>query len=348
MEADENEKLIATLIHISDLHFGDKFTTDETLLKKLLMLVPFLRGTYAHSYEAARALAVRVNQILKNRKEKEIPAGVVFTGDLTSSGEKGEFLVGTTFLRGAHWTGAKWSVGLNLGEDRPEIDFKSSPALFFVPGNHDIWQRKKPDVLGAYGDHFPGPFPKQWKVTTQKRPIFLHGLDSTQNTLLKHRLARGRVPSEHLDELCNRLEQLMLKKDSKDGIHIILLHHPLIDPKEGGWDPTLELEDRQAIAQRLSKLGAHMVLAGHVHQQLVLTGYHQNSDLCGYTLMPNHAIAGTATQMFSEECNFLLLDIFVRKIRLQVFKYSKKTGQFDVNSNKDHAFTLMFRCYKNS
>lgn len=329
MKPEENEKNIATVVHISDLHFTDKFRTDESRFKKLLANLPFLKGTYAHSYQAARALANRVKKILRDKKQNRVPVCIVFTGDLTSCGEEGEFDIGNTFLRSSIWTGTG-QVGLNLGEDCSEIDFNTTPALFSIPGNHDIWKRNHPDKLAAYLNFFPGPFPKTWKIETESRTIFLHGLDSNQNTLLKHKLARGRLRPEQLDELDKRLEMLQMAQIGKDPIHIVFLHHPLIAAGERSWDPTMELDDCQIIAKRLKQFGVDLVLSGHVHQEFYVSGEWD---------MPHHAIAGTATQMFSER-NFLLLDIYDRKICLQVYEYSKETLQFVPNEDKKHIFAL--------
>lgn len=329
MDADKNE-IIATLIHISDLHFRDKFVNEATLFQKQLVrrISPW-KGTCAHSYQTAMALSTQVNEILKERKEKGIPAGVVFTGDLTSSGKKGEFLTGTTFLRGEYCIGAIGNIGLNLKEDCSEIDINSTPALFYVPGNHDIWGRNQPDEIAAYRDHFPGNFPKRWKFITRGRPIFLFGLDSTQNTKLEHWLARGRVSPEQLkrfEELLNDIRQK--DKQARGAIHIVFLHHPLVDVNNGDWNPTMKLDDREIIAKNLCGL-VDLVLAGHVHQE-----FFSSTHDC----MLNHAIAGTATQLFSK-CNFLLLDIYNEKIHLHVFEYIEKIREF-IPSHKEHTFTL--------
>ncbi len=325
MEASQG--ILGTLVHISDLHFGEKFSTDENTFKKLLASLPYLKNTCAHSYQAAGALSIRINQILEDRKDNNIPAGVVFTGDLTRSGEDGEFIVGTTFLRGAHHTGTRQSVGLRLGNDMSEVDFNSTPSLFYVPGNHDIWKRNHPDQLATYLSHFPSGFPKIWKLITGSFPIFLYGLDSTQNTKLKHRLARGRILPEQLDELCNIIRLSRLKE--KDSIHIVFLHHPLIGAEGNNWESTMELDERQVVANRLYEL-ADVVLAGHIHQDFILSKKDNPS-------MPNHAIAGTGTQQFSNR-SFMLLDIYERKIRLYVFEYDQKTLEFIPTQEK--TFTL--------
>ncbi len=125
MQQNVDNEPLGTLVHISDLHFGNKFTADEKLMKRMLASLPFAQGLCGHSYQAARALALRVNQIIHDRRSKKIPVCVVFTGDLTRSGEEGEFVVGSTFLRKAHSTGAGRSVGLELVESRAKLKMGS-------------------------------------------------------------------------------------------------------------------------------------------------------------------------------------------------------------------------------
>jgi 3',5'-cyclic AMP phosphodiesterase CpdA len=326
---DDNSSILATVIHISDLHFGQRFTTDETLFREILANIPFLKGVYTHSYQAARALSIRINQILADRKRSNIPSVVAMTGDLTRGGDQDEFLIGTTFLRGETWTGAGKAVGLKLGEDRPEIDQETNPALLIIPGNHDIWKRKQPEHLAAYFDHFPGKYPKSWKITTKGRPIVLHGLDSTQTADFKNKLARGYVNPERLNALCKEIELSRIIDEYKDAIHIVMLHHPLI--KEGDKSEiTMVLDDRETVAQRLYSCGVDLVLAGHFHRE------YYASEKPG---MPNHALAGTATQLFSDR-NFLLFDIYKDKIQLKMFEYCKKTLEFIPIKKKERTFVI--------
>lgn len=329
MNNDSSGNILATLIHISDLHFGHRFTTDETLFKELLANIPFLKGVYTHSYQATRALSIRINQILTDRKGNNIPGVVVMTGDLTRGGDQDEFLIGTTFLRGETWTGAGKAVGLKLGGERSEIDETSDPALLAVPGNHDIWKRKHPEQLAAFFDYFPDEYPRSWKITTKGRPIVLHGLDSTQTTDLKNKLARGYVRPEKLDALCKEIELSKIIDEYKDAIHIVSLHHPLIKEKDKS-EITMVLDNRDTVAQRLYSSGVDLVLAGHFHREYYV------SEKPG---MPNHALAGTATQLFSDR-NFLLLDIYEEKIQLKLFEYSKKTLEFIPIKRKEHTFVI--------
>lgn len=314
MRESSDKQLLATVIHISDLHFGDKFTTDETKFKRLLASLPYLQGTCAHSYQAARALAIRVNQIIENRINRNIPVCVAFTGDLTSSGEDAEFTVGSTYLRSEYRVGAGQSVGLGLGNDREFIEPGDEAAVFTVPGNHDIWKRRHPDVMGTYRRHFPNRFPRFF-IDTAKRSIILYPLDSTQNTVLRHRLARGRVPEEDLDALV-----AMLKfGTSLDCIQIVCLHHPIGDPPDKTFGVSMILDAREQIAQRLAESGASLVLSGHVHECYIVDAKP--------SIIPAHVVAGTATQQFSER-SFFVLDIYEDEIWPLVFGYDQESLQF--------------------
>ena len=89
---------LATLFHISDLHFGNQFFNNITFFKKIQSATP-LKGFFVHDYQVACALANRINDIKIDRKDNNIPCGVVFTGDLTASGKDLQFITGSNFLR---------------------------------------------------------------------------------------------------------------------------------------------------------------------------------------------------------------------------------------------------------
>ncbi len=246
----------------------------------------------------------------------------MFTGDLTRSGEEEEFIVGSTFLRKAHSTGAGRDVGLELRESQEKLKRGSKPALFAIPGNHDIWKRRSPDQRGAYKRFSPGMFPTICRIETRSRPILLCGLDFTQNTEMLHRLARGRVAPDELDFLCTNLP---LARYS-EAIKIVCLHHPLGDPPGKSHNVSIRLEDREAIAERLRACGADLVLAGHIHKSHIFPE-------------TNHAVAGTATQQFSKR-NFLLIDVYEREIKLLPFDFDSRSLQFLPTEDKRHTFSI--------
>lgn len=274
---------------------------------------------------------------------------MVFTGDLTSRGQQGEFSVGSTFLRNAHNVGAGTDVGLRLGPPLDQINTISGPKLFAIPGNHDVWQQDQPVQHAAYRAHFPGDFPIQCSIVTRSRPIVLYGLDSTQTTYLGgwlawggvkssklgKWLARGGVKGSELDRLSGLFEASWTSNN--DVIQIVCLHHPLADPPDRSYKLSMmRLDDRDNIASRLRAFGVDLVLAGHVHRCFIPN----NRNL------PPHAVVGSATKQFSRDRNFLLIDIHEKKICLTVFDYCKDRLQFVPRNGGPHSIPLKKRKHK--
>jgi 3',5'-cyclic AMP phosphodiesterase CpdA len=201
-------------------------------------------------------------------------------------------------------------VGLKLRDPREETVPGENAALFSVPGSHDIWGRGQPKVMNAYNRHFPGKFPIM-KFRTTGRPIVLHGLDSTENTKWLARLARGRVSHEQLDFVCEWISAA--KRDESDPVNIVCMHHPLSDPPGKEFNLTMRLDERDAIAKRLAKSGADLVLAGHVHE------YYCADPKVGDS--PGLVVAGSSTQQLSAR-SFYVLDVYDTEIRVEVFEYT--------------------------
>ena len=306
---------IATIVHISDLHFAKTFTTDETLFRHWLSKIPGVQGAFGHSYQAAGALAARVIQVVTNRREHGVPVCVAATGDVTYRGGEAEMVVASTYLRSAHATSARRRVGLALG-DPAETVKSGNAAVFLVPGNHDIRGRKNPKTLGAYKRHFPGDFPSRCVLESAPRPVVIHGLDSTQNTVLRHRLARGRIPEEEIAAVCELLE----KERDSDAIQVVCLHHPLQDAERSEIDPSMALDDREIVARRLFDAGADLVLAGHIHEYLIAP---RDEARC----TPNHVVAGTGCQQFSSR-SFMVCDFYDEGVMVTALGYDGETRQF--------------------
>jgi 3',5'-cyclic AMP phosphodiesterase CpdA len=309
---------IASIIHISDLHFSSKFTTDEG---EFIEQHVQPKGIHSHSYQAAVSLSIRVNQILQNRKRHKIPTVVIVTGDVTRIGRDREFQVAVTFLKGEIWVGARQSWGLNLKENDSQVGEGNSPALFYIPGNHDTWKLRFGIFNSAYRSYFPDAFPTQLTIVTGERIIQIYGLDSTHTSLSRYILARGEVPPEQINGLEVKISRTIRKQD----VRIACLHHPLIDLP----GPTMELENHRNVGQSLNFMGMDLVLSGHIHNA---SSYQQDQ------FKPNHAIAGTATQKYSNR-NFLLLDIYRKQIILQGFNQHMGKKQFEPGSPED-AFTI--------
>ena len=325
-----NRKL-ATLIHISDSHFSARFIADANWLRRWFAEIPGVQATFGHSYPVARSLAIRVNQFIVARRAQQIPVCVVFTGDLSRRGDRAELATGATFFRSAHFTGATDPVGLNLKPTRSRKHRNRAGTLFSVPGNHDIWQRRHPDRLDDFRQHFPDTFPAVAEIKTPGRPIVLWGLDSTQNTQLRHRLALGRLSERQLESLRLGLKATVAAFDSQP-IQIVCLHHPLTDPPETQFSHTMRLDNREAVARALREAGVDLVLAGHVHESFFTDATHN---------APAQAIAGTACQQCSPAgWSFLVLDVFDQEIVAHVLEYDRERLAFCEGSASPKVFSL--------
>jgi len=143
-------------------------------------------------------------------------------------------------------------------------------------------------------------------------------------------LARGGVALDDLD-LFRIDTNYHSTEEWQKAIHIVFLHHPIIDPDPSIWDVTMKLDGCEDIAKILKRAGVDLVLSGHYHYE-----YHADSD----AYQPNHVIAGSATQLFSDNRNFLLFDIFDDKIIMRDFVYDKGWCQFVYNEKNHHIFDI--------
>lgn len=308
--------VLATILHISDLHFSRKIDTDKSKLKTYLASISLPGGLdakdlYGHGFSAAFALSNLFKKIQTNRRKEKIPLGVVVSGDLTRSGEDYEFNTGVTYLRGTHNLKVK-KLGFDLGPDKYQIDANSRPGLFCIPGNHDVWGQNRLIPSNEFQNHFSYTYPKTWKIKTHSQSIYIHGLDSTQTTRKDLILAKGYVHQTQIDELKDNIK--IIKSREPESINIVSLHHPLIDT---GKKRTMNLEDFDVIAQSLNGY-AEMVLSGHIHKEC---------HICKSPKIPHHAIAGTATQICSKK-NCMLIDIFPDKIILNKFFLNDSSDRF--------------------
>ena len=305
---------IATLFHISDLHFGNQFFNKITSLKKIQSATP-LKHFFIHDYQIACSLGKRINKIIADRKDNDIPCCVVFTGDLTSSGKDLQFVTGSNFLRSKIFVSTSRHSGLNLGIDRVEFEYQE-PSLVSVPGNHDIWRRILPSKA-SYDSYFPDGYPKQWKIKTKNKLVYLYGLYSVENDVVKGDiLARGRVDKTELDNLVQKIQN---NKKNNDSIHIVFLHHPLIEISKGVLGSKMNLDNRDYVRSKLYGI-ADLILSGHSH----INDFSAANPAIKW---PANAIVGTATQMLSSN-NFLLIDIYDAELWLEVFDYDDKWKEF--------------------
>lgn len=247
--------------------------------RKAASKLPRAQGIFPHDFTIAQALSLRVRQILADRATRNIPSLVIHTGDLTAAGLQNQFAVGGKFLS-SHWDtpGVSYPIGLDL----------TPGQLVDIPGNHDLW-------FGG-NQRYKKSFPAEEHRQFGDFYVAILGLDSNRDNKGRRRFAKGHIDGAQLDRACR-----LLNVHTNALLRIVALHHPLSDPPSGP-DPSLRLEDREAIARRLRSAGADLVLAGHVHESFHAV---ETSDF------PRQHVAGTACQMLSPHpCRFHVIDVF--------------------------------------
>ena len=304
---------VAALIHISDLHFGSIFHNREHWFHRIAAKTPF-QGLFPHDCQIAQALSHVINNLAQKYSVKNTPVVVIHSGDLTRAGKNAEFSVGSTFLH-SHFDEAGYCVGLRMKRSSERSMACVDPAVFDVPGNHDLWDRKHPDSV--FRDHYPGPYPMEFRMQlNSKATLVIYGLDSNRSKLREHRKAKGEIDSRQLERICSHLQK---DAEERHSIRVVALHHPLYDP-EGASSATsrLRLNHRENVARRLREAGAHLVLSGHVH---VPAFFPTTGD------RPAHLIAGSGCQMGSQ-CSINAIELVDQGAKSIRYDYDPQKLQF--------------------
>jgi 3',5'-cyclic AMP phosphodiesterase CpdA len=197
---------MVTLLHVSDLHFG---------------------------YEDRDALDWFMQAV-----QRECPAAVLCTGDLTMRGSAREYALAQAWL-------AKLPVPVAL-----------------VPGNHDV----------PYYHHMvrrlTTPYARyralEAALTAPELPgLALVPLKTIARAQWRLNWSKGRVSNKDLDAATKALER---QRDRP--LRIVMGHHPLVDADTQGSGSTRG--GRRALAA-LARAGAQVVLSGHVHDAFDMT-----------------------------------------------------------------------------
>ena len=246
------------ILHLSDLHFGEKRKTTKS------DLLVTKRG----AKELAQSI---VNNIKKDDSGVKIkPDCLVITGDLSNSSNAVEYDFTEIFLN-------EILKHLNLKKNR----------LLVVPGNHDVdW--KNHDGIEKYASfkHFyERYFKKKWdlfsptyiRFKTNSDETIIFGLDSN-STLTKEWCNYGNVNLEQLRNLKKLVKKLKL---SDSALKIVALHHHVLpvynyfysfenykilqDAHTSEQPPVSLLMNASQLLKVCREFGIASILHGHAH-----------------------------------------------------------------------------------
>ncbi|MCP3984643.1 MAG: metallophosphoesterase [bacterium] len=220
------------LAHLSDLHVTTPRwrSLGEITPKRVLGALSWgLRRRHEHRPEVLEALLRDL--------ETTSPDRVLVTGDVTNQGLQGEIEAGRDWL-------------LRLG---------GPDRVLLVPGNHDIFVPGGARAVEACW----GPFLAHGTASTAEPRVrvadgvALVGVDSARATSAGQATGRIGQRARHQLECCLRaLGRRRLRR-------VVLLHHP---PWIEGISRRRALEDAGPLRELLGRVGAELVLHGHVHR----------------------------------------------------------------------------------
>jgi len=247
---------LATVIHISDLHFSQVDPRSwHRFTRPFWGRVPLIDRMIGHDAE----MLSRLSDFLDTHPGAE-RAELVVTGDVTGVGSTNEFRVATQYL------GKQLSPpdGDYVGLHRPGW------RDFAIPGNHDHW----PGVASILGRSRPWPAIGVLPTCPYlSRPIPLGGhrtlrflgVDSDAD-VLPWGWKRFSATGSCVDELA-RARTLPKRQDGE--IRVLLFHHSRVRAEHAPATNGIEHASMQALDGFLRDSDIRVMLTGHVHSPVV-------------------------------------------------------------------------------
>ena len=185
----------------------------------------------AHSDRIASALTDDIADLHADR--------AVISGDFTQIGSEAEFRMARAFL------------------DKLPLPYLA------VPGNHDLpvynlWERFT-DPYRRYRQHIADELEPFW----QDDGIAIAGLKTSRRALFGLDWSDGAISAGQLRRLTARLAPL-----PEACFRIVVAHHPLLHPAEGGIEQDIVRRADRALAA-FAQAGVRLVLSGHFHKSYV-------------------------------------------------------------------------------
>jgi 3',5'-cyclic AMP phosphodiesterase CpdA len=344
-----------TIIHLSDLHFGESRKTELHWFKNIISHIHYIgdllvKDVAPHSYQAWVSLCNQLRPIMQRRSFHGVPVCVVNTGDVTRSGRQKEFNNAAFFLSSESSLGSEDNEDfevLQLAKIKEDVTLDMNKALvplFNIPGNHDAWNGDEPFKPGtrsapihckAYNSFFAKQHPLTAILTLENRKqMFLYGLDSSQTDESDTRYSFGQVNPDELKTLVSTIAGRALANPSH--IQAVCLHHPVAMREDLDSSASmLRLKGREHVAKALFESGTDIVFAGHVHYDDIL----RKGELGAHPLQD---IVSAAIQQAGTNRSFRVIDFFSDENGTQglfhTYEYSNSKPGFIWTNN--HVFPL--------
>jgi DNA repair exonuclease SbcCD nuclease subunit len=337
---------IATMLHISDLHFVKQLDEPGRRGKHTLL-------AKSHSYDKLIAFNETLQEIQNRAGKYDI---VLATGDLTTDGSKEAFNTALEFFESDEIRRSNPSrliaYGLNAGSNR----------RLLLPGNHDRYggrrfplQRSSNSFETIFQSAASYPYSVGYRrsaaVSDPSQPTLIFFVfDSTPPPTAKFwawdRIARGQVTKSECQWLDREASRLVQEKKVKglDGEWIdfdpdncirlaVLHHHPVVDADKAQTFryKLTYMENYEVFVDHCLRAGMNLVLFGHQHLQYNLK--HSPSDSITKTPFgrPNEVyfLCCPSTLEYSEKRNgFYVMNFDSKRIDVELYEWNQTAFEF--------------------
>lgn len=252
-------KLLATFVHISDIHIGeiDPGTGDAKtswLAAQAYSNTPWLDGLLGHHGRALHEL----DDFVVDLKTKEPTVRLLVTGDLSRFGARSELRDARAYIEG------EIDITPPHGND---VGLRLAGHILVIPGNHDHWGGTA-GPGGVHGSRYKTVFQKQVpflhsvQLEKSKHIVFL-GINSDANV---YKLSAKRVLA--IGAFQSQLQQLhaWLKTKRDDEFRILLIHHSWF---QGGTTLRMDSASKGALEEFMVDNQVSAMLCGHSHHPLL-------------------------------------------------------------------------------
>jgi 3',5'-cyclic AMP phosphodiesterase CpdA len=279
----KNMAVIATFLHISDLHIGeiDPATGNAKVPPGAAAVVRNWPGTFADGLlgHQGRSLLELMHFYRDLRKNGRTPTEVLVTGDYTRYGAIADFDLAFSYLEDEINVYPKVGryAGLRLRKRPPGI-----------PGNHDHWAGNTFPVTKSPSLYWPYPGVTKLPAVLKRirlapsRELVICGIDSDAaipSDSVARLLAQGSFQQQLSD-----LEQILGRNVNRE-LRVLMIHHSW---KKRGVLLSMDAGSRSVLERFLQDCDIKVVLTGHTHRQtMTLIGSTGAHELC----------CGTTTQI---------------------------------------------------
>lgn len=256
---------IVAILHLSDLHLGERFedvgsrekgTFGSVIRKRRLEMQAHDPYILACLHTELRAAARRLGA------PDDRFDFCVLTGDISTNANSGaRFEFARQYLTGKIALNERLAIGLDLARSE----------LFSVPGNHDVMFERSPErYLTGFRD-FPKAPPYLVCVTARNaRQFVLYGIDS--NLYAEGNVAVGKIQPETMGWLSEQLDRDVAETPNRAVVRVLLLHHHPCDlnPYRSWslrgvfWDRFTRLEEGDRLLE-ICRDRIDVIMHGHEH-----------------------------------------------------------------------------------